>query len=1395
MHRSVALLPLALLLLVLPGACGDDGLDTGDDDGRSRPVLQCRNDGECSLGKRCSAGACVSCDAAEIPYNGTDDDCDPATRDRDVDGDGDVAADAEEEPGTDCDDDDPLRAGTLTEACDDGIDNDCDEVVDCPDLAPPTVTFLSPADGAFVGDGFLAAVEAADDQLVASVSFEIDGAPLVTLQQPPFETQVSIVGLAAGPHTLRAIVLDGVGNPAEASVGFTIDRTPPTIAWAAPQDGVRLEQDVPASLTVADEGGGVTVEILADGLVPIQTLRGPSYDFTLIAADVPEGDRRLVARATDPAGNSAEATLHVTRATTGLSVVQPLFGAYVRGEFVAIWDVDTSNQQVEALEVRVGNDPAVYATVVSAPWSARVDTLSLGLADGPLALRARLLLVDGTEKHALTWVFVDNTAPTLELRAPTAGTIVTGSYEFAFDATDAGGVAFVRARLGEGLELDATDAGDGRWTLQVDSRHLIDGETPLAVTAEDRLGNRTVGSWTVAIDNPGAGLAILSPADGSAQLAAATFVVQVFDPLSVRGLTAELTDGLETAVLEPTREIAGAGVYEFPVDLDFFAPGPLTFTARGLGGDGREDVERITVRNVAAPHFFTAPLQPFEGRGELRVGELIGRRGQPNDTRPDVVVFGRGGIEIHAGDGVGGFEVGGRQIVADEVSDVQLGDMDGDGALDVVYRDPAGVKVLANRGAGNFVQTHEVALRLLVAFAIGDFNGDDHLDVVLTSGSDLEFHLGDGVGGLLAPLPATGPTPGIEQLVVGDLTGDGLPDVVAMRDDYVSVYPNATTGPDVALFRFGAPINSETRQETPNGPVLVDNESLALVDWDHDGLLDVACGDPRTALRIYLNEGQPGLGVAGGSLAPSPVQYASTGALGCSSVRAIQIDGDGRDDLVCLQKDEDLFLAIANLAGGPEFRGYSLSPGLLDVEVANVNADVWTDVIAIAADGLYALPGNGRNRWSAAPRLLPIGRISIFAPGDFLLDDGLDFVAGNIFLNGCDWEGMASEGQRSYGQPIVGGSLTTSEAPCTPQGVGAGDFDGDGDRDIVGSQPDLLSTFVNDGAGNFAMLDFFVRERVGNESWDWGTLATGDFDEDGFDDIVVELEGDMDRVEVWFGDPSGSMGRQVELTSGFFDIISIRVLDMDGNGSLDIAHVNAASDDVTVHLNFGGVFVRRTYAAALDSYDVALGLLDGDGRGDLVVAADGGIAYLRGDAVTGGFTAAEFVPVEGSLPLTGVATGDFNGDGLDDVAGVSEREGRATFLVNDAIVSFVPGASFGAGADSRTVFATDLDGDGYDDLAVMNYRGGITLFFNDVGRRGCRLFEIPYNGEDDDCGLLTGEDLQPDDDLDGDGHGWSGNGFANPRGGDCDDLDASVRPGAPDPAGDGVDSDCDGIDG
>ena len=71
----------------------------------------------------------------------------------------------------------------------------------------------------------------------------------------------------------------------------------------------------------------------------------------------------------------------------------------------------------------------------------------------------------------------------------------------------------------------------------------------------------------------------------------------------------------------------------------------------------------------------------------------------------------------------------------------------------------------------------------------------------------------------------------------------------------------------------------------------------------------------------------------------------------------------------------------------------------------------------------------------------------------------------------------------------------------------------------------------------------------------------------------------------------------------------------------------------------------------------------------------------------------------------------------------------------------------------------------------------------------------PYDGIDD---------CQKDDDFDADGDGYVSDkheGAARPTiipqspGGDCNDMNADVYPGAPDSDGNGVDENCDGVDG
>ncbi len=112
------------LLLISLGCRTTDDKRVADDTGGGTTDVDEDVDGDgVPASEDCDdADASVSPEQAEIPYNGADDDCDPATPDDDLDGDGHLRS-------VDCDDTDPdIRPGA-SESCN-GVDDDCDGEVD-----------------------------------------------------------------------------------------------------------------------------------------------------------------------------------------------------------------------------------------------------------------------------------------------------------------------------------------------------------------------------------------------------------------------------------------------------------------------------------------------------------------------------------------------------------------------------------------------------------------------------------------------------------------------------------------------------------------------------------------------------------------------------------------------------------------------------------------------------------------------------------------------------------------------------------------------------------------------------------------------------------------------------------------------------------------------------------------------------------------------------------------------------------------------------------------------------------------------------------------------------------------------------------------------------------------
>ncbi len=133
--------------------------------------------------------------------------------------------------------------------------------------------------------------------------------------------------------------------------------------------------------------------------------------------------------------------------------------------------------------------------------------------------------------------------------------------------------------------------------------------------------------------------------------------------------------------------------------------------------------------------------------------------------------------------------------------------------------------------------------------------------------------------------------------------------------------------------------------------------------------------------------------------------------------------------------------------------------------------------------------------------------------------------------------------------------------------------------------------------------------------------------------------------------------------------------------------------------------VRSQVAVGTSPFGVAVGDFNSDGFADLAVTNldDNTVSILLGDG-HGTFTQATGSPIAvGNVPRS-VSVGDFNGDGIADLAVTDSNDNKVRILLGNGIGSFTqaPWSPVAVGGRPYGVSVGDFNGDGIADLAVAN---------------------------------------------------------------------------------------------
>ncbi|MBZ5665211.1 MAG: FG-GAP-like repeat-containing protein [Acidobacteriia bacterium] len=670
---------------------------------------------------------------------------------------------------------------------------------------------------------------------------------------------------------------------------------------------------------------------------------------------------------------------------------------------------------------------------------------------------------------------------------------------------------------------------------------------------------------------------------------------------------------------QPPVEVVGNdtyGAFGGIVAGDFNKDGNLDFAVLWLVGYG--PVQLGVYLNNGQGHF-TPGNNYMIGASTVHVARSLATADLNGDGKLDLIApdISNSTVAVLYGKGDGTFQDPVEFASLYTSTGVAIGDFNKDGKPDIVVAATAakpygGISVLINNGNGTFQSPviypdpGGVDNGLV---AVADLNADGKLDVVESSeNSNVAVFLGNGNGTFQAA--TTYPVPWASAVALGDLSGAKKPDIVVTSypDGTVWVLLNKGTG----TFQISSVYSADS-----SAMAMVTGMAIALADFNGDKKLDFVAGNPAGQFVTV------GLGNGDGTFRDS-ARYNESPGMWSNDISVADFNRDGNLDIVQAGGGTGVGLSLMlgtshSVFKAPTFinLGVGSNGRVTFVRGVDLNGNGSPDIVCGNSKGLVVLLGLGTGKFKT-PVTYPVSPTSYPVVGwlaDLNRDGKVDIVTSN---NDGTMSVLLNRGSGTYGTATVFASGTGAY----PSGFVLGDFNGDGKVDIVVGdfQAANLQLLLGSGDGTFqspALLSSPVRP---------GDVIAADFNKDGKLDLAIPSNNNSGTLAILRGNGNGTFtaGNVYEwfddstcnpLPCGHYPN-SLIAVDLNGDNNLDLA----IAPRNPWYLTCGGYRCAEQYLGAV----VYLG------KGDGTFVQQSG--WLAG------------------ISPTWVAAGDFNSDGMPDLA-------------------------------------------------------------------------------------------------------------------------------------------------